>query len=144
MTDEELVDLVMEILLAGTDTTAKTLSYTSFELASNPNIQKRLYDELLQAFPDPKEDRLGVLRAGDLPFLDCVIKETLRVYPIVPGLLERVLPQDMIVHGVTLPKGTVCGISAWERHNDETVFPEPEKWRPERYGCVLSYLLIEC
>ena len=75
-----------------------------------------------------------------LPYLDAVIKETLRLYTAIPGTLPRVVPTDSshgkFIDGIYLPPGTVVGTFAYGIHRDQSIFGsdnfEPERWLPGR------------
>ena len=73
---------------------------------------------------------------GRLPYLDAVIKETLRIYGPGPSLLERVVPEaesSFEVLGCHIPPGTIIATQSWSLHRDAAVFPSPETYLPERW-----------
>ena len=67
-----------------------------------------------------------------MEYLDMVVNETLRMFPIA-GRLERVCKKDVEIHGVTIPKGTTVLVPLFVLHNNPELWPEPEEFRPERY-----------
>ena len=67
-----------------------------------------------------------------LPYLDAVIRETLRMYPVVP-FTGRVAAEDTEVEGVFFPKGTRISLALYSMLRDPEVFPEPDKFKPERW-----------
>lgn len=70
-----------------------------------------------------------------MEYLDMVVNETLRLYPIA-GRLERVCKTDVEINGLFIPKGTVVMIPTFALHKDPKYWPEPEEFRPERYKHV--------
>ena len=73
-----------------------------------------------------------------LPYLRCVINETLRLYPPAPLLLPHYSTEDCIVGGYNIPRGTMLVVNAWAMHRDPKVWEEPTKFKPERFEENLS------
>ena len=78
---------------------------------------------------------MPALRPVDkLPYLDAVIKETLRVYPAIPMSEQRSAPaKGAAIYGVNVPGGTICSLQPYTENRDPRVFPDPEKFDPERW-----------
>jgi len=129
MTDAQLLDEVKNILLAGHDTTASTLSFALFLLAGHPQQEARLLAELRDVLAGGLPD-LTQLR--QLPYLDAVVKETLRLYPAAWST-QREARQEVVVGGYTAPAGTLFWINHWVTHRDARFFDAPEAFRPERW-----------
>lgn len=132
MTDQQIRDEVMTMLLAGHETTALALSWAWFLLATHPEEQAKLHDEL---------DRVLAARlptAADVPqlaFTNRVVRETLRLYPPA-WVLSRRAAEDVQIGTYTVPAGSNVIVSPWVTHRDERFFPnplafEPERWTPE-------------
>ena len=68
----------------------------------------------------------------DMEYLDMVVNETLRLYPIA-NRLERVSKKDVEINGMFIPKGTIVMMPIYPLHRDPEYWPEPEEFRPERY-----------
>jgi cytochrome P450 len=127
----EQLDMAAESLdhmAAGIDTTGDGLCFLMWELSQPENraVQRRLQDELRQN----KSSKFD-----ELPFLDAVVMEGLRCFPPIPMSLPRYVPSGgRTIEGYYLPAGTIVSSQAWSVHRiDETVFPEPEKFQPERW-----------
>jgi cytochrome P450 family 135 len=118
LTDAELVDELMTLLLAGHETTATALSWTLERLTRHPAVLSRLTEEL----------RAG---AGD-EYLDAVIKESLRLRPVVPAV-ARYLTEPTELGGRVLPAGVHITPSIYLTHHNPDVYPEPHAFRPERF-----------
>jgi cytochrome P450 len=117
----------------GSDSTASVLTFIIFFLTSNPLALKRLRAEL----EDPKLQAdmwLHPPRLAELPYLNAVIWESLRLGTPFPGL-PRVIPQPgVMLEGKFFPAGTVVSVPAYVQQTRATNFsPEPEKWIPERW-----------
>lgn len=118
----------MDHLLAGIDTTSDALCFLLHHLslpASSP-IQEKLHQELV-TFPDVPID--------DLVYLDGVMKEGLRLFSSVPMSLPRKVPKGgRVISGVSLPEDTIVSCQAYTLHRlHADVFPEPERFIPERW-----------
>lgn len=118
---------------AGSDTTANTAMFASYELARHPEIQAALHKELVTAFPDPdKPLEFSVLEK--LPILDGVCREALRIHAPIPSYLERVVPSDGFqIEGYSIPRGTIIGMQAYTNHRNPQVYPQPEEFIPDRW-----------
>ena len=113
MSDRELRDELMTLLVAGHETTATALSWALERLARHPGAWERL-------------------RAGDEEYLDAVIKETLRLRPVLPIVLRR-LKAQMEIGGFELPAGVSVAPCIFLVHRRADVYPEPHAFRPERF-----------
>ncbi len=118
LTDSELRDELMTLLLAGHETTATALSWTLERLVRHPDALGRLTEEL---------------RAGEGDdYLDAVIKETLRLRPVVPAV-ARYLTEPTELGGRVLPAGVHITPSIYLTHRNPDIYPEPNRFRPERF-----------
>jgi cytochrome P450 len=130
MTDQQLRDEVMTMLLAGHETTALALSWAWFLLATHPEEQEKLHEEL---------DRVLAGRlpcAADVPqlsFANRVIRETLRLYPPA-WVLSRRAAEDVEIGGYIVPAGSNVIVSPWVTHRDDRFFPNPLAFEPDRWS----------
>lgn len=122
---------MVEMLAAGSSTTSHTAAFASFLLTRHPAAQAQLREELCSAFPDPLN--MNIRAATDLPFLDGVVRETMRMYPMIPGPLERYLSKDLNIGGLSVPRGVIASNSAYDQGRLPDVYPEPDQWRPQRW-----------
>lgn len=123
MSRTELVSNSQTYILAGSDTTAHSLTYLTWAVCRDKSIKTRLVKEL-EALPDRYQDE--DLKA--LPYLNQVIRETLRVYAAAPALLPREIPLGGCeVDGYWMPGGTEVQTQAYSMHRDAAVYPEPER-----------------
>jgi cytochrome P450 family 135 len=117
LSDAELRDELMTLLVAGHETTATALSWTLERITRHPDVMARLFEER---------------REGGDEYLDAVIKETLRLRPVVPAVV-RCLAEPMELGGRTLPAGVNIAPSIYLLHRRPDLYPEPEAFRPERF-----------
>uniref|UniRef100_UPI003B5C7B35 uncharacterized LOC119834290 n=1 Tax=Zerene cesonia TaxID=33412 RepID=UPI003B5C7B35 len=118
-------------MFEGHDTTAMALSFFVMRIANEPEIQENMYEELKTIFQG--SDRLPTMDdLNDMKYLECCIKESLRLYPSVP-FIARYLKEDVVLSGYTVPKGVGCHIHIYDLHHNEDIYPEPEKFIPERF-----------
>lgn len=122
MTNAELRDELMSLLVAGYETTSTALCWAFERVLSHPAVEERILAELAGA-PD---------ESGALPYLDAAIKETLRMRPIVP-LLGRKTLVPVRLGDYDLPAGTSVFPAAYVTHHRADLYPEPEAFQPERF-----------
>jgi cytochrome P450 family 135 len=117
MSDEQLRDQLMTLLVAGHETTASSLAWAVERLVRNPPVLARLRDEVA---------------AGEDEYVDAVCKETLRLRPILALVLRR-LTEPMEIGGRLLPAGSNLAPCIYLVHRRADVYPEPYAFRPERF-----------
>ena len=128
MTDEELHDELITLLFAGHETTASGLAWLFYWIHYLPEVQEKLRFELdsLGVNPDYRE-------INNLPYLDAVISETLRIYPIIAGTFPRILTKPMSVMGYEFDPRTWLMISTYSLHHREDLYPNSKQFKPERF-----------
>ncbi|KRA39463.1 cytochrome P450 [Nocardioides sp. Root614] len=117
LTDTELRDQLVTLLLAGHETTASALSWALVEIGRSPELRART---------------LRAVDEGDDAWLEAVFKESMRLHPVIP-MVVRTLMKPTTVGGWDLPAGTTVGPSIIMSHQLESNFPDPEAFRPERF-----------
>ena len=130
MTDRQLRDEVMTLFLAGHETTAITLSWAWYLLATNPAVAAKLDEELSTALGG-EVPTVEALRR--LPYTAKVIRETLRLYPPVWTLEGRRAVRDCTIAGHRIRAGTVMLVSPWVTHRDPRFYADPEHFDPDRW-----------
>uniref|UniRef100_A0A8C9XJL0 unspecific monooxygenase n=1 Tax=Sander lucioperca TaxID=283035 RepID=A0A8C9XJL0_SANLU len=131
LTDHEILSQAMIFLFAGYETSSSSLSFMAYNLATNPHTMKRLQEEVDSTFPDKGPVEYQALM--QMEYLDCVINESLRLYPIAPRI-ERVAKATVEINGLVIPKGMVVMVPTWPLHRDPDLWSEPEEFKPERFS----------
>ncbi|XP_001498057.2 cytochrome P450 3A12 isoform X1 [Equus caballus] len=131
LSDLELVVQSISFIFAGYETTSSSLSFLTYALATHPEVQEKLQEEIDLAFPNKAPPTYDALLQMD--YLDMVLNENLRLFPIAVRL-ERVCKKNVKINGVFIPKGTVVMVPNFLLHRDPEFWPEPEEFHPERFS----------
>jgi hypothetical protein len=139
---------MLDHLIAGHETSGITFTYIMWELSRRPELQARLRQELLSLsptlqYPSPSKQRgdpnalPSSQTVDNLPLLDSIIRETLRLHSAVPGPQPRVVPDSSTpttIEGyANIPAGTHVSCSAYSLHRIADIYPRPDEWLPERW-----------
>ena len=117
LTDQELRDQLVTLLLAGHETTATALAWALYEVGRDPEQRRRARE---------------AATTGDDAWLEAVLKESMRLHPVIP-MVVRTLMAPVTIGGYDLPAGTTVGPSILVAHSREENHPDPEVFRPERF-----------
>lgn len=129
MSPQQLRDETMTLFVAGHETTALTLSWTWYLLSENPEVERKLHEELKTVLGGRSPEAASLER---LPYLHAVVQESLRVYP--PAyIMARTAIAPFSLGGYDFPAGTTVLASQWVTHRDPRYFDAPEKFLPERW-----------
>lgn len=130
MSDDEVRDQLVILCFAGYETTAITLAWAMYALHRPENAEclTRLRAELRAGGQDAEPESIA-----KLPYLEAVCQETLRLYPIAPAPSPRRLLRPLTLGGYELPAGTGVGVGIGLVHYREDLYPEPLRFRPERF-----------
>ncbi|KAF4087147.1 hypothetical protein AMELA_G00092290 [Ameiurus melas] len=131
MSKKDVYGSVSELLLAGVDTTSNTMMWALYLLSQDPKAQETLYQEVNSIMKGTKIPTAEDINS--MPYLKAVIKETLRMYPVVPMNARLLSENDVIIGGHFFPKKTAFIMNHYAISHDETVFPEPRLFKPERW-----------
>ncbi|XP_050324938.1 probable cytochrome P450 6a21 isoform X1 [Bactrocera neohumeralis] len=135
LTLEEMAAQVFVFFIGGFETSSTTLSFLLFELALNPDIQKRLREEILETVEN-HGGKVTYECVNSMPYMKQVVAETLRKYPVLPHLQRKAMA-DYVVPGhpnYVIEKDTTVFIPVMAMHHDPEIYPEPEKFDPERFA----------
>lgn len=127
LSDKEIFDQLLTIIVAGHETTAVMLAWAFYCLYRNPEPLARLQAELAPHAADADPEVIA-----RLPFLSAVIDETLRLYPPV-HIIHRRLVKPLTLGGYALQPGDAVAAGAFVTHRLESVYPEPERFLPQRF-----------
>jgi cytochrome P450 len=130
MSRRQLRDELLTLFIAGHETTSHALTWTFHLLAGHPDVAQKLQAEI-DAVVGSDTPRLSHL--FQLPYLEQVLSESMRLYP--PAyVLPRVAVEDACIGGYTLPKGADVVMWIYHTHHDARWFPDPERFDPERFA----------
>ncbi|XP_034769765.1 25-hydroxyvitamin D-1 alpha hydroxylase, mitochondrial [Acipenser ruthenus] len=122
---------VTELMLAGVDTISSTMSWTLYELSRHPEVQDALYREIqkvLQGNSIPSANEVG-----RMPLMKAVVKEVLRLYPVIPGNARVIADRDILVGEYIIPKKTLITLCHFATSRDPKVFSNPDSFQPQRW-----------
>uniref|UniRef100_A0A8C5G4X6 unspecific monooxygenase n=1 Tax=Gouania willdenowi TaxID=441366 RepID=A0A8C5G4X6_GOUWI len=131
LSDHEILSQAMIFLFAGYETTSSSLTFLAYNLATNPEVMTKMQEEIDRTFPNKAPVDYQTLM--QMEYLDCAINESLRLYPIA-ARLERVAKASVEINGLVIPKDMVVMVPTWPLHRDPNIWPEPEKFKPERFS----------
>jgi cytochrome P450 len=132
LTEEEVVSHAGALFAAGHETTANSLAWTLLILSQHPKIAADLVDELDGVLHGAAPT---IEQLENLPLLEYVIKESMRVIPVVPNVY-RSPSEDVEVGGYVLPAGTEIMTSTYYTHHMPELYAEPEKFNPQRWETI--------
>lgn len=130
-TRETLIAESIELLIAGTDTTAHTLSFVVGELALNPRVfqtAQAIVDAVWQ-----QQGEVTIAHLKELNYLQAIVKETLRLYSVASGSTSLEATRNTVVAGIPVPRGTKVFWSMLAAGRDPDTYPQPEEFLPERW-----------
>jgi cytochrome P450 family 110 len=128
MSDAELHDELITLLFAGHETTASALTWLFYWIHYLPEVQEKLGFEL-----ESLGKKTEYQAINSLSYLDAVIAETLRIYPIAAGTFGRIVTQPMSIMGYELEPKTWLVASIYSLHHREDLYPNAEQFKPERF-----------
>ncbi|CAH0382195.1 unnamed protein product [Bemisia tabaci] len=130
--NRQIRDEVITILIGGQETTAGENSFALFLLALHQEVQEKLYAEMEDIFGDdsrpPTYEDLQ-----RMTYTECVIKETMRLYPSLPVIVRQAEKDTILSDKTTVPKGCAVGYFVFGLHRDPKYYEDPEKFIPERF-----------
>lgn len=148
--DDDLAAQCFIFFLAGFDTVATAMSFMAHELAINPDVQQKLYDEIVENESDLNGLSVTYEKLQNMKYMDQVVCEVLRKWPPAP-LTDRLCVKDYEFEcggrKIVIEKGTNFFVPIWAIQNDPAYFPNPNKFDPERFsddnkGTIHEYTYI--
>ncbi|OIW19020.1 hypothetical protein TanjilG_10581 [Lupinus angustifolius] len=131
LTYDHVKAVLLDILVAATDTTAATSVWAMTALIKKPNVMKKAHDEIRKF--GGKKNFLEENDIQNLPYLKAVIKETLRLYLPAPLLVPREANENCIIDGYQIKAKTIVYVNAWAIHRDPEAWKDPQEFYPERF-----------
>ncbi|XP_039167800.1 cytochrome P450 76A1 [Eucalyptus grandis] len=138
LSEKQINIFILEIFMAGTETTNSTIEWALTELLLNPDSKVKVEAELSRVVGSNR--KFLETDIDQLPYLQAVVKETMRLHPPVPFLLPRRAIRDTIFMGYNVPKNTQVFVNAWAIGRDPDVWENPMAFKPDRFiGSKLDY-----
>ena len=134
--DDELLDELMTLIVAGYETSACTLNWTWYLLACNPDSEQKLLEEAKVMIPDPSD--INVQTVTDMTFAQQLLEESLRLYPPVWLFTRRADEDDSLIN-FDVPSGADIYLSPYVLQRTAEYWPDPDKFDPERFGPDSKY-----
>ncbi|XP_045828439.1 cytochrome P450 83B1-like [Trifolium pratense] len=131
LTFDHIKGVLMNMILAGTDTTSATTVWAMTALIKNPRVMKKVQEEIRSM--GVKKDFLDEDDIQNFPYLKAVIKETLRLYLPGPLLVPRESREKCNIGGYQIPAKTILYVNAWAIQRDPDIWKNPEEFYPERF-----------
>lgn len=132
LTEEDIREEIDTFAFEGHDTTSMGISWALYLIGLHKDVQEKVHTELDRIFGDDYQRSVNTDDLKDMEYLDRVLKESQRLYPSVP-MISRKLSHDVTLGNHTIPKGVGVFIPIYLLHRDEAVFPNPEKFDPDRF-----------
>ncbi|RCV06369.1 LOW QUALITY PROTEIN: hypothetical protein SETIT_1G157600v2 [Setaria italica] len=131
ITPDNVIYIVENINVAAIETTLWSIEWALAEVVNHPDVQRRVRDEIRGVIAD--DEPITESNIHKLPYLQAVIKETLRLHSPIPLLVPHMNLEEAKLGGYTIPKGSKVVVNAWWLANNPELWEKPEEFRPERF-----------
>ncbi|XP_010692664.1 cytochrome P450 81Q32 [Beta vulgaris subsp. vulgaris] len=132
--DEIIFGIILDLLIGSSDTSAETIEWALSLLLNHPQVLNKAKHEIHNHVG--YERLLNESDLNHLPYLRCIINETLRMYPPAPNLVPHESSENCMVGGYHIPRGTMLQINLWAIQNNPNIWDDPTTFRPERFEGV--------
>lgn len=128
--------LLQDMVVGGSETTSNTVEFAMAEMMNKPETIKKAQKELDEIVG--KDNINGLLELEEshilkLPYLQAVMKEVLRLHPVLPLMVPHCPNESTIVGNYTVPKGSRVFVNVWAIHRDPSIWENPLEFLPERF-----------
>ncbi|GLT91004.1 hypothetical protein SLE2022_089140 [Rubroshorea leprosula] len=123
--------LLMDMVVGGSDTSSNSIEFTMAEILNHPEVLRKVQEEL-----DAVVGRDNIVEESHihkLPYLLAIMKESLRLHPVLPLMVPRCPSQTCTVGGYTIPKGSRVFVNVWAIHRDPSIWENPLEFNPDRF-----------
>ncbi|KAL2932585.1 Geraniol 8-hydroxylase [Bienertia sinuspersici] len=128
---DDVKHLLVDLFIAGTDTTSSTLEWAMTELLRSPKTMEKAQFELDKVLGN--DGSMQESNISELPYIQAIIKETLRLHPPTPFLAPRKAEKDVQLCNYLVPKNSTIWVNVWSMGRNPRVWPNPELFYPERF-----------
>jgi len=123
--------MIQDMVVGGTDTTSNSMEFALAEMLNKPQIMQKVQEEL--DFVVGKNNVVEESHLPKLPYLYAVMKEILRLHPVLPLMVPHCPSETCIVGGYTIPQGSRVFVNVWSIHRDPSIWEKPLEFIPERF-----------
>ncbi|XP_039037369.1 cytochrome P450 71A1-like [Hibiscus syriacus] len=136
LTQDDIKAILLDMFVAGTGTTGAATDWMMAEILKHPNVMKKVQEEVRNVVGN--KSKVEIDDVNKMEYLKCVVKETLRLHPVVSLIVPRKISASVELGGYRIPSGTTVLINAWAIQRDPKWWEQPEEFIPERfdYSCV--------
>ncbi|GFZ07746.1 cytochrome P450, family 98, subfamily A, polypeptide 3 [Actinidia rufa] len=131
LSDDTVNGLIWDMVNAGKDTSLISVEWAIAELIRNPDVQLKAHEELDRVIGSDRA--MNELDLPNLPYLQCIAKEALRLHPPTPLLLPHKANADVKIGRYDIPRGSIVLVNVWAICRDPAIWPDPLAFRPERF-----------
>nr|CAD7615673.1 unnamed protein product [Timema genevievae] len=143
LTRKEIIGEINWTIMAGMETTSTSLSFTMMLLGFHQDVQRKVQEELDAVFGDDLERSVSMEDLNNLKYTEQVIKESLRLYPVVP-FVPRNTTEDIKITSHTIPKGCDVLFNIYSLHRNPKIYPNPDEFDPENFSPERSKGMRKC
>ncbi|XP_067124002.1 cytochrome P450 4C1-like [Centruroides vittatus] len=133
LTEVDIRKEVDTFMFAGQDTTASSINWFLYNLGLYQDIQNNAYEEIMRVFGEDRERDITANDIRELKYFECVLKESLRIYPSVPTIARSHRTDFRLYENMKIPGGALITIEIFAMHHDPETFPDPEIFDPGRF-----------
>ncbi|GMJ06152.1 cytochrome P450, family 706, subfamily A, polypeptide 4 [Hibiscus trionum] len=131
LTMDHIKDLLMDMVVGGSDTSSNSIEFTMAEIINNPEVMLKAQQELDEVVG--KDNLVEEYHIHKLSYLLAIFKESLRLHPVLPLLVPHCPTEPCTVGGYDIPKGSRVFINAWAIHRDPSIWENPLEFNPSRF-----------
>ncbi|KAK8484974.1 hypothetical protein V6N11_019437 [Hibiscus sabdariffa] len=131
LTLDHIKALLLDMVIGGTDTSSTSIEFTLAEVINNPEVMRKAQKELDEVVG--KDNIVEESHIHKLPYLLAIMKESLRLHPVLPLLVPHSPAEACTVGGYAIPKGCRVFINAWAVHRDPSIWENPSEFNPDRF-----------
>ncbi|KAJ6962629.1 flavonoid 3'-monooxygenase CYP75B137-like [Populus alba x Populus x berolinensis] len=131
LTMTQIKALLMDMVVGGSDTSSNAIEFALAEVMNKPEVMRKAQDELDRVVGE--DDIVEESHIRKLPYLHAIMKESLRLHPVLPLLIPHCPSETCTIGGFSVPKGARVFVNVWAVHRDPSIWENPMEFKPERF-----------
>ncbi|KAJ6637667.1 Cytochrome P450 4d2 [Pseudolycoriella hygida] len=131
--DDAILDQVNTLTFNGRNSSPVAIAFVLYALGQHIDVQQTLFKEIKYVFGSDKSDPITIQQLQELPYLDSVIKEAMRLYPPIPAVARYIEEDIRLDDGRYIPAATSLAMTLFVAFRDPSAFPEPNEFNPDRF-----------